>query len=1506
MASTRILLLRLIVSGMIAGSVTADIYIAPSYAGITSACSSAVSTSNRTCPNLREALAAVADTENIFLLPGVFSGPFNVGQLIARNIGFQIYGSSDPKNRSIFDAGRTDRWLTVTQLTAVTITNVDVVNGLAAPNSAGGCLVYQPPSGDFFLLNVTFTNCGANGAGGNGGAIDLSGAGFKMTGGAISGCTATQGGGIYISGLKPLAGPFITGTTFLNNVATVSGGAIDIILATYSISMANCNFTNNAAGTRGGAIHVYADAAVSVGDSVFNGGSANEGGLLACESPNGAAEGAGGPFTFYTCTLTGGTAVSKGGCIWASRDSLFMLSSSTTLSGCAAGYQGGGMWVGSYSGDGAVGSADIDGGSSIQYSSAPTGSAIYAQDGALVRLDRGSSILSNNGQTGTLTAWGVGTVITVMDSTVTGNTAIKGGAVHVSAGGSAILLGAVVSGNTAVYAGGAIYSDGDVSISSSSITRNTAGYGGAVAFADGNGAICRRINMTTSNITFNTASIAAGAFYVDQMSRPCTTYWSIDNATDSSSFYGGNTAAIYGNYRAAWPSKVVLLAAATNNSGTVIPSPVPQPIDGISPGHPVSVLVALQDVYNQSIPLTSLPATYSLAQVASSGGITSVDAPDAAFRYGSSGGSPGTNVSNIRVYGFPGAVATLGITLIAGAGSPSSTLLPTQQPMLQFSVGVGNCPAGTELTTTSTPPMAPMYCAPCPASQYNFDAGGKCKPCPNSGGIACRGGSNVQVARGYFAAMVPVKKSSSDVYEVDGGEGDQWAVERQQLTGNGTAMVLSSFSGYGDAPYPVPTTSALTLLDVSKCQYGTCCRKAFCAINDQCAPHRTGFQCGQCVAGFINTGTQCIRTGQCDRGNKGFIAVAVVATVLVTIIILHASSHHRKADAILCSLLLLAQLTYFLTLDADPILRFITGTVQLNVGDLHFLLYGRGRGGACIGRYDDLTLIALGYPMPLAILGLILLMTLAHMVVHRKSFALAWPSYLLALQRTLEVACAVLISTSIKLVTCTPAMTLTASGQRGSSMVLMAAPDVQCYVGRHLGYGIFAWIVLGLVCVVWPLVTVCGVRCLVGSRGSMLQASLAVRDDDGSSSTYRQQQAALARGAWFLPYRPAMRQWGAAFLILRRVALLLCASVLQFAPIVVPTALLFVVAAAIVATVRFDPFSRVDGYGAATAQVDVATLAVVLVMAHLASARVATAQDPSYAAWSDFQNILFIVALSIAGLGIVYTALWLGRREVMYNIRWFMDGWFRYVCCGTRPPKFWSNEGRLDASGLQVAYTAASMVVATSGDITPCSVSAADGSDGGSGTGHPKPVMPRIAVASWLGTSGGLSRGISDGGDADSAVTPVSTPTVTLSGQHHASGAGHGRTFGSGVVRLNPLAALHKQQQQQHDQHPSDVTSTLGAGQAAASDSGNAGADHVLGGAASSRGETPLLPAASTRTDMPPLPVGQVEGDVDGEGQQQQLMPGVVSAAGDGDEQLLTARLPSAREVAVRKMRGEA
>lgn len=101
-------------------------------------------------------------------------------------------------------------------------------NGLTA-NKAGGA-VYLKDTGCAFTMNLgsQIKDCSAGtGNGGNGGGVGIDNGTFTMNGGTITGCSAKNGGGVWMNNTSKF---YMNGGTITGNSATGNGGGIALFV----------------------------------------------------------------------------------------------------------------------------------------------------------------------------------------------------------------------------------------------------------------------------------------------------------------------------------------------------------------------------------------------------------------------------------------------------------------------------------------------------------------------------------------------------------------------------------------------------------------------------------------------------------------------------------------------------------------------------------------------------------------------------------------------------------------------------------------------------------------------------------------------------------------------------------------------------------------------------------------------------------------------------------------------------------------------------------------------------------------------------------------------------------------------------------------------------------------------------------------------------------------------------------------------------------------------------
>jgi predicted outer membrane repeat protein len=332
----------------------------------------------------------------------------------------------DGGNAVTLDGQGLTRILSVTVGSALTLTNITLVNGNAADGRGGGG-VHVGMTGTLLSLNTVYTtNRALTGPLANGGAVfgepastlDIRGSTFLSNtaannGGAAFAPTATVSGSTFLrntavsfGGAVAAGTTTISGSTFLSNTAT-AGGAVDATTVTISGS----TFVSNTA-TAGGAVQATT---VTISGSTFLSNTASNGGAVG-----------GSLVTINGSTLENNTA-NTGGAVQASF---------VTLSG-----------------------------STLENNTASFGGAV----GASTLTINGSTFLGNTA----ILSGGVvdATFLTISGSTFVSNTASRGGAVAASA---ATIENSTLVSNAASLGGGAVFFGTTLVLTNATVVANGA------------------------------------------------------------------------------------------------------------------------------------------------------------------------------------------------------------------------------------------------------------------------------------------------------------------------------------------------------------------------------------------------------------------------------------------------------------------------------------------------------------------------------------------------------------------------------------------------------------------------------------------------------------------------------------------------------------------------------------------------------------------------------------------------------------------------------------------------------------------------------------------------------------------------------------------------------------------------------------------------------------------------------------------------------------------------
>lgn len=389
--------------------------------------------------------------------------------------------------------------------------------------------------GGLFVKNATATLVGCTFTGntslaGGGGGLDVSsGATATLTGCTFAGNSVAQEGsyGSYGlgGGMESEAGSTVTlaGCTFTANSAGNSGGGLQ---AEGTATLTGCTFTNNSAGVWGGGLTaencaltgctVSGNTAVASGGGLILYGTATlsqcivTGNTVTGNNVDGS-PGAGGGLdiegaaTLANCIVSSNSAGEAGGLLITGSD--VTMSITTTLTGCEI-----------------TGNTALVGAGGLE---------IGQEDPFFARYDLVTANLTNctiHDNTAGTEGGGLEIVpngtASLVDCTISNNAATsstaQGGGLFVQAGnagdgiayGTLVMDGCLVSANSA-WAGGGVYSLGEVTLTNTTVTANVANRGGGLFIAS-NSSVPNELDgpdtLTNCTVSANSAAVGGGLF----------------------------------------------------------------------------------------------------------------------------------------------------------------------------------------------------------------------------------------------------------------------------------------------------------------------------------------------------------------------------------------------------------------------------------------------------------------------------------------------------------------------------------------------------------------------------------------------------------------------------------------------------------------------------------------------------------------------------------------------------------------------------------------------------------------------------------------------------------------------------------------------------------------------------------------------------------------------------------------------------------------------------------
>jgi hypothetical protein len=451
--------------------------------------------------------------------PAVFAGTKTITMAAGEMAIFAGVTITGPAGGLVLDANNASRIFNINTTAggdSVSISNLTLTKGAVVGVNGGAIL---DSNAALTLTNVTVSNSKTDTDGG-GISFSSANASLNLVNCMILSNTAGQDGGGFWLGSCGEDGVFVQNTTVSGNSAVHDGGGIAVLSG--GGRLANVTLTNNFAGHDGGAVK-FQQAAIG-GNTVviwpfanvmITGNKANGGGGAIAASDGIEVDIFDAVISGNSCGIYGGGVNSHG---------LLMVTNST-LSGNSANAGGAVFNYGTLvltnatlSGNSAGGGgalANLDGSvtvtnSTFSANSAGRGGAIdnVGHFSGAGTLNITNSTLSGNSATfpeggGGLYTYG-GTVM-FSNSTLSGNSAVNGGAItDFSPSTTMTILNSTVSGNTGTYRGGGIYNFGSLTVTNSTVSGNSVGeFGGGIM---DNGSV----TVTNSTIAANTAGTKGG------------------------------------------------------------------------------------------------------------------------------------------------------------------------------------------------------------------------------------------------------------------------------------------------------------------------------------------------------------------------------------------------------------------------------------------------------------------------------------------------------------------------------------------------------------------------------------------------------------------------------------------------------------------------------------------------------------------------------------------------------------------------------------------------------------------------------------------------------------------------------------------------------------------------------------------------------------------------------------------------------------------------------------
>ena len=333
---------------------------------------------------------------------------------------------------------------------------------------------------------------------GNGGGARVYGATFVMSGGTISGCSASNGGGLCAENSSTIE---IRGGTISGCTAADDGGGLYAENSTVTIkggTISGCTARNNGGGLY--AINSSTNSStVNISGGTISGCTAGKGGGLYADNST---------ITINNGTISECTAgMGAGGGLYATNGSTITISDGTisgsTISGCTAS-SGGGLYV--------------------------DGSIVTIEDGTIsgckAEIENGGGLYATNSSK-----------ITIRGGTISGCTGELGCGLYATNSSEITISGGTISGCTGIRGGGLYANNSTVTISGGTISRCTVGAGGGLFATNSSEITIRGGTISECSTTPDTGK--GGGLYAEEKS---TITISGGTIKDNEAAHGGGVA----------------------------------------------------------------------------------------------------------------------------------------------------------------------------------------------------------------------------------------------------------------------------------------------------------------------------------------------------------------------------------------------------------------------------------------------------------------------------------------------------------------------------------------------------------------------------------------------------------------------------------------------------------------------------------------------------------------------------------------------------------------------------------------------------------------------------------------------------------------------------------------------------------------------------------------------------------------------------------------------------